>query len=228
MMMTSQNQFYSTATAGAHKEIEFFSTCDDHHVDQNSEVDGRRTTRAEFLIGPFEAAAPRESHSSKRRQRAVVLAGLGISAVALATWSSCANRSRYTSELQTTSNILGDAQGWPVRAKHELRGPFPRIGIYGEVPRVDANIIDDREDPQTAVSCEEDPIQVSCTGGFGGGPKSDRQSHLRSALGESPEQSGPTVLPGDLKCVLFHLCVCADNVQVQSVFISQRAENVRA
>ena len=122
------------------------------------------------------------------------------------------------SHSHSSTHPITPSVGWPLRSIQDedgelgrkLRSPFPRIGIYGRVPKSDANIVDDREDPQptmgTMPSCIEDPISVWCTGGFGGGQKAivgpgDARVLGRrdNALGEEPEMSGPVHTPRDLR-----------------------------
>lgn len=119
--------------------------------------------------------------------------------------------------VRSEAGILSCRAGWPLTSIQDedgdlgrkLRGPFPRVGTYGEDPKVDADLINDREDPQPTVgrppSCAEDPVSVWCTGGMGGGQKATggpgdtRVGGRRdNALGARAELSGPVFAPKDL------------------------------
>ena len=61
------------------------------------------------------------------------------------------------------SKALHGSKPWPKIA--DVHGPFPRIGMYGVLPRSNADIVDDLEDPQvrpdnSAQTIESPPCSV--------------------------------------------------------------------
>jgi hypothetical protein len=117
--------------------------------------------------GHWEVMHNRKTHAvcSGTRKRLVAMAGLGMAALAAISWvpSTPLEHSQNISSMLQVREKLQQAHGWPIHPAHQLRGPFPRIGMYGHVPQVDANLIDDREEPQVQApvyTCRDETIHA--------------------------------------------------------------------
>ena len=129
-----------------------------------------------FLITPFDTIRPKLHKSESKLRRCLLLSFVFIVSSAAVAYSWFRNQNhedREPASLSIKNDIIflksilhGSRPDDLARAKTqrasnklkflhsasrataEIHGPFPRIGMYGIVPKSNADIVDDLEDPQ--------------------------------------------------------------------------------